>query len=798
MTINYHQFQEEVFNYLLAKNQRNPDFTFTVRQKASKGAETNYFIGTEKSKYFGFTCWDIPVYFPGSSADLTNFIFWKGTNTYHFKFQYLMAKTAIGTQSEGDLYFGRLFIEKMKEVGISAVVGDENKKMLYVQIHSLNDGYDSINGLMAAFEIQYNLLDPLLNSAITETKNQHPEWIGGKLSSAKFETMVKKMRERIEKFKRLGELSTEEIGEEILIPELPIETEISRVPLNQILYGPPGTGKTYNSINKAVAIANPAFNITESSRTEIKEEYERLVKARQIEFITFHQSMSYEDFIEGIKPVEPELSDTFLKYAMRDGIFKRLAVRASIPPVAIPKTFSISDSDFNKATYYKISLGNTNNADDDSIYEWCIEHGYIALGWGDDIDFTGKSEAEIRHLVPDTLEKTASQCVNYFIHYIKQNDYVIVTYGNYKFRAIGRVTGEYEYKKIDGLHYNQFRKVEWLLKDVELPYEEMYNKQFSQRTIYKLSRTDIKKEFFVKNTLHLPIIQTGIKNYVLIIDEINRGNVSQIFGELITLIEEDKRTGMSEALSTILPYSKELFSVPSNLYILGTMNTADRSVEALDTALRRRFVFEEMESMPHLLSAYHLLQRLWIKYWMVDPDHEKWDKWKQKEGELMELTGMEIDRTNYIALADKYEKKDGEALWMNMDPSLLFSDSVKINEGIELDKILVKINKRLRVLLTKDHNIGHAWFMNVNSLLELQETFKSKIIPLLQEFFYNDYAKIGLVLGDAFVQQKVTGNNLFAKFTDANGISADYESKIIYTLVDPLEIEVAGFKAIYK
>jgi 5-methylcytosine-specific restriction endonuclease McrBC GTP-binding regulatory subunit McrB len=131
--------------------------------------------------------------------------------------------------------------------------------------------------------------------------------------------------------------------------------------------------------------------------------------------------------------------------------------------------------------------------------------------------------------------------------------------------------------------------VQWLYKDLELPIKEIYGKTFSQQTIYQMDPRKIDQSFFSGNSK-----QEGLSNYVLIIDEINRGNVSSIFGELITLLETDKRKGECEELSVILPYSKRPFAIPNNLYIIGTMNTADRSVEALDTALRRRFSFVEM------------------------------------------------------------------------------------------------------------------------------------------------------------------------------------------------------------
>lgn len=189
-------------------------------------------------------------------------------------------------------------------------------------------------------------------------------------------------------------------------------------------------------------------------------------------------------------------------------------------------------------------------------------------------------------------------------------------------------------------------------------------------------------------------------NYVLIIDEINRGNIANIFGELITLIEEDKRKGCAEELSVVLPYSKKPFSVPKNLYIIGTMNTADRSVEALDSALRRRFSFEEMMPKPSLLG------------------------------------GVLINRV-----------------------------------GKTIEELLVAINERIEILKDREHQIGHSYFMKFAGMPsvdpeELETVFTDKIIPLLQEYFYGDYEKIQLVVGEGFVKEesgtvKFAGNNIY-------------------------------------
>ncbi|WP_217363284.1 McrB family protein [Winogradskyella undariae] len=183
--------------------------------------------------------------------------------------------------------------------------------------------------------------------------------------------------------------------------------------------------------------------------------------------------------------------------------------------------------------------------------------------------------------------------------------------------------------------------------------------------------------------------------YAIFIDEINRGNVSAIFGELITLIEVDKRTGAKNELRIKLPYSKKEFSVPSNLDIYGTMNTADRSVEALDTALRRRFEFKEM--MP-----------------------------------------------DYAIIAN------GEV------------------EGIRLSNVLKTINERIELLIDREHAIGHSYFVGVETAKQLAKAFTNKIVPLLQEYFYGDYGKIGLVLGKGFVEKIKNDKIEFASFDYEN------------------------------
>lgn len=218
-------------------------------------------------------------------------------------------------------------------------------------------------------------------------------------------------------------------------------------------------------------------------------------------------------------------------------------------------------------------------------------------------------------------------------------------------------------------------------------------------------------------------------NYAIFIDEINRGNISSIFGELITLIEDDKREGQPNEIKATLPYSQKQFSVPYNLYIIGTMNTADRSVEALDTALRRRFSFIELNPNPEILSA-----------------------------------------SNYACA------------------------------GIDLSKLLTAINARVEKLLDKDYCVGHSYFMSIkdkaNPLSEIRTIFQNKILPLLQEYFYGDWGKIMLVLGDGFVEKKSS----IISFLSTNKYEnlEDFEQKPIYKFTNAESWTLNTFRAIYE
>ena len=345
---------------------------------------------------------------------------------------------------------------------------------------------------------------------------------------------------------------------------------------NIVLYGAPGTGKTYDVPELAVRLCDPSFMVAEPSREEIVSRYNQLKTEKRIAFTTFHQSLDYEDWIEGLRPVVNENNQ--VTYEIESGIFKKLCEEAE-RPVVKDKQVGIADN----AVVWKVSLAGTG---DNDVRRECMENNHIRIGWdgygpviSDETDWS-------------VYNGEGKQILDAYINKMKIGDIVMSCYSSQTIDAIGVVVGDYEFED-KFPNYKRVRRVNWLVKNINENIVEMNDgKTMTLGTVYRLNSItldNVKSILEKYNTSSK--MEENDKVYVMVIDELNRGNVSKVFGELITLLEADKRKGRINAESVVLPYSKKAFHIPNNVYLIATMNTADRSLGSLDYAIRRRFAF---------------------------------------------------------------------------------------------------------------------------------------------------------------------------------------------------------------
>ena len=345
---------------------------------------------------------------------------------------------------------------------------------------------------------------------------------------------------------------------------------------NIVLHGAPGTGKTYDIPELAVRLCDPSFMSKGRNREEIVKRYNQLKDDERLTFTTFHQSLDYEDWIEGLRPVVDETSQ--VTYEIEDGVFKRLCEAAERSKLE-GNQYGISS----KSDVWKVSLKRTG---DNDVRKDCMENGYIRIGWdeyGDDI--SDETDGSSRN-------DKGKKILEAYINRMKVGDIVMSCYSSKEIDAIGVITGEYRYDESLPA-YKRIRPVHWLIKGKrENIVETNGGKEMVESTVYRLKSIHVEDVEAILEKYGVFIEQKeDDKPYVMVIDELNRGNVSKVFGELITLLEADKRKGSKNEESVKLPYSKKSFHVPDNVYLIATMNTADRSLGSLDYAIRRRFAF---------------------------------------------------------------------------------------------------------------------------------------------------------------------------------------------------------------
>ncbi|MDM5270789.1 DUF4357 domain-containing protein [Sulfurovum sp. zt1-1] len=576
--------------------------------------------------------------------------------------------------------------QKIREVN-PALTSEDVRIISYLSKINIGDTLIAFNGRLEIIGIGKVVSNPIYSIEPIIENSDHHNYVKVEWQALDKTVQIKKMvsmdtlnditRRKEEIFSALGIINKNTFSTNDINGDNDMPNNTQTQPLNQILYGPPGTGKTYSTINKALEIIfekedkdlifeslegeddiTYAKALSSDNRKALTEIFDYYKDEGQIEFVTFHQSYGYEEFVEGIKaiPAGKEGNDSNeMIYSVVDGIFKRLSKVAygEIDDMQIGQKFVLDYPFINiKALMEKVS----------------------------DNEFKVLEGSRIRKEVTpsfknNNLRKTFLEKA--IFDKVKETDEYWVLDKDYSFSSISGASSIVTGSSTNG-------NIAW---------------------------KPTKKELVEKND----------KNYILVIDEINRGNISKIFGELITLIEPSKRIGADEEIRAKLPYSGDEFGVPSNLYIIGTMNTADRSIALMDTALRRRFEFEEM--MP----------------------------------DLDTLNGL-----NDVS-------------------------------GIDIKSLLETINKRIEYLYDRDHTIGHAYFMSLKdkneneAKVELDKIFKNKIIPLLQEYFYDDWEKIQMVLGD-HPEQKADKKDKFI-------VDSKMEEKVIFGFNhDDIEEEQVDYK----
>lgn len=554
-----------------------------------------------------------------------------------------------------------------------------------------------------------------------------------------------------------GEIEDEKIPIQVVpsLPTAPLH------PLNQILYGPPGTGKTYATAAWALAlIENKPFVEIEARYRHDHRTLQRVLETyksrKQVRFVTFHQSFSYEDFVEGIKPDLNGEGD--VSYKVEPGVFRLIAddatrdwLRAAATSSDTPEAEKLPFPLVYEA--YVADLMARLAASPDGTVTIPTVGNYSAIVSG----VSPQGIISVRHSTgPFQYNVKASWTEAVYQRYAQASDIVPM---NKKMLEIGGPNAT----------------LQWAI--------------FNDLKIYETAHQEELRAQVADEVAPEPISDTA-PNYVLIVDEINRGNVASIFGELITLLEDDKRAGADNALSIILPYSKDArppFSVPPNLFMLGTMNTADRSVEALDTALRRRFSFVEMSPRPKLLSPDQMIFRFRYKYSHYE---RPWDdpEYIKSERQLFDLLGCPTLRGE-TAQQSLWQALTSESTEQQIKQAFAFVPF----SGVNLEKLLTALNLRLEYLLSRDYCLGHAWLIGVGSLEGLRAAFRNKVIPQLQDFFPGNWGRIGQILGPRFIAEHQVPSSPLLTFGDEE----EPEGRTLYAIRDEAWT-VEDFVSIYQ
>lgn len=487
----------------------------------------------------------------------------------------------------------------------------------------------------------------------------------------------------------------EDTSEELVGNSVPI------FPHNMILYGPSGTGKTFRTINYALSIIEqkPLAEIANENRRDLRDRYNKYAEEGFIHFLTFHENFKYQDFIESFRKTRPNQQG--VSHEVEDGVFKQIALEAKR---------SIVESLLANMPKKEIKAGFN------QIYKAFLAHI--------------KSDQFDAFVTPDG-RKILLHTIGRFGHIIArpQNSFSTYTLSKHKIKKLfvhfanGAQTNNVEQEVIDTIGSTNPVAI-WsvfnALKRFEVGYLEGLNKDEKNLDV----DDEEVKEFELNKMQNIANFQA--KRHVLIIDEMDRGDVISIFGEVLSILNSSKREGAAEAQAVIMPYSKTYFSIPPNLYIIGTMNIDDQELAEMDISLRSRFHMIKMAPMPMVLPTII-------------------------SGELQ----------------------------------------------IDLAKVLSLINVRISVLLGHGRGIGHAYFINVQNFQELKLAFYGKVMPILNDIFRGNNAKLGLVLGRGFFHKiEFDKAPILANFDDE--VNEKYKNKKRYLLKTFNEVDELDFIRIYN
>ena len=775
----YHETQKIVFEHLYKKYLDDNSKTFQLRRSFSKNDYKNYFIGTEKSRYFAFSPWYFKLGYPGASIDLISYIIVIRNDTASIKLQLNQTNSPHNDQNKNNLnllkkLFSRFNTELSKHK-YSISIPREDNKMYQSVLRPIEDTFSTTDDLLSGLDRLMDDTSQIIDEEVNLIKQINPSWIAHRYSKDDFEKMLSKVKEK----HKVGYLDKD--SENVFL-----ET-INSINKNDLLF-------YYSNIDAILSLCGIntdsekfSFTVEKGKKLRIligKRYVFNIYKEQQKSlygFITpqktdvnvhvfsnptayYANTTSREDVISNIEDIAIQFkyefenneastqrrhSNNFFAKSIFDSEYRKKVLGVELQEIT---TTSTMEQPLNQILYGPPGTGKTYNTINKSIsivnpsfdlkqdreiikkeYDRLVNEGQIvfttfhqSMSYEDFVegikpktDDNGGVIYEIENgIFKSICSKSTFKIVNNFDQAFEEliaktinseeGTTILKTPSGKKFKVSINSNGNLSLHTGANFNKNGVLTKENILKYINGTLDTIYWEGYYQGV-----------SEFLEKECGFNSKSSSIRNFVLIIDEINRGNISSIFGELITLIEEDKRLGKEEELEVTLPYSKERFGVPSNLYIIGTMNTADRSVEALDTALRRRFNFEEMPPIPDVLINEH--------------------------------------STNGII-------------------------TVK-GEKISLVDVLEIINKRIEVLLDRDHLIGHSFFLNVKSSKDLRKAFAKNIIPLLQEHFYGDYGKIALVLGEEFCKAEISqSNNIFANVTDYD--TSVFDDKLIYRITD--------------